>query len=253
MGFLTPTPPPFDLAEWRAKPHLSRIKPLAQDWAVNGFGTPEAVYLLYVVKLVVFALGGFLLISATTPGLGGLGDFGRLVDRADRVSEGRGLARAVGGDRPRLWLDAADLPLQPDDRRDPLLAPPGDGANAAVARQGATDRRQHSHARRRRPLRRRPRLGALPAVRRRGARRRDHGGTPRPGCDRGPAGLPRPPRSARQGRVPRRAPGDLRTASDRLHVPAREHDRRRADRLPLHLARRRRARSSTATSRSSSA
>ena len=76
MGFLTPTPPPFDLAEWRAKPHLSRIKPLAQDWAVNGFGTPEAVYLLYVVKLIVFALGGFLLISATTPGLGGLGDFG---------------------------------------------------------------------------------------------------------------------------------------------------------------------------------
>ena len=75
MGFLTPTPPPFDLEQWREKPHLARIKPLAQDWAVNGFGTPEAVYLLYLVKLVVFALGGFLLISATTPGLGGLGDF----------------------------------------------------------------------------------------------------------------------------------------------------------------------------------
>ena len=58
MGFLTPTPPPFDLEEWRAKPHLARIKPLAQDWAVNGFGTPDAVYLLYVVKLVVFAVGG---------------------------------------------------------------------------------------------------------------------------------------------------------------------------------------------------
>ena len=75
MGFLTPTPPPFDLEQWRKKPHLARIKPLAQDWAVNGFGTPEAVYLLYLVKLVVFALGGFLLISATTPGIGGLGDF----------------------------------------------------------------------------------------------------------------------------------------------------------------------------------
>ena len=74
MGFLSPTPPPFDLDEWRAKPHLSRIKPLAQDWAVNGFGTPEAVYLLYIVKLIVFAAGGFALIGATTPGLGGLGD-----------------------------------------------------------------------------------------------------------------------------------------------------------------------------------
>jgi len=75
MGFLAPTPPPVDVAEWKAKPHLERIKPLAQDWAINGFGTPYAVYLLYVVKLVVFSLGAALLIS-TTAGLGGLGDFG---------------------------------------------------------------------------------------------------------------------------------------------------------------------------------
>ncbi len=73
MGFLTPTDPPFEIAEWRRLPHLERIKPLAQDWAVNGFGTPIAVYLLYVVKLILYAGGGLLLISATTPGLG-LGD-----------------------------------------------------------------------------------------------------------------------------------------------------------------------------------
>ena len=76
MGFITPSPPPFDLEEWKAKPHLERLKPLAQDWAVNGFGTPTAVYLLYVFKLIVFAVGGFALIGATTPGLGGLSDFG---------------------------------------------------------------------------------------------------------------------------------------------------------------------------------
>jgi hypothetical protein len=75
MGFLTPTPPPFDVEDWRAKPHLSRIKPLAQDWAINGFGSPTAVYLLYVIKLIVYSLGAALVISATTPGLGGLGDF----------------------------------------------------------------------------------------------------------------------------------------------------------------------------------
>ena len=74
MGFLAPELPPIDLDEWRKKPHLERIKPLAQDWAVNGFGTPYAVYLLYVVKLVVFVVGAALVISATTPGLGGLGD-----------------------------------------------------------------------------------------------------------------------------------------------------------------------------------
>ncbi len=76
MGFLTPAPPPVDVAEWKTKPHLARIEPLAQDWAINGFGTPTVIYLLYIVKLVVFSVGGFLLISATTPGLGGLGDIG---------------------------------------------------------------------------------------------------------------------------------------------------------------------------------
>jgi hypothetical protein len=74
VGFLQPTPPPFETSEWERKSHLERIKPLAQDWAVNGFGTPGFVYLLYLVKVVVYALGGLLVISATTPGLGGLGE-----------------------------------------------------------------------------------------------------------------------------------------------------------------------------------
>ena len=75
MGFISPAPPPFDDVEaWKAKPHLARIKPLAQDWAVNGFGTPIFVYLLYVVKLVVYVAAAALVISATTPGLGGIGD-----------------------------------------------------------------------------------------------------------------------------------------------------------------------------------
>jgi hypothetical protein len=73
MGFIQPAPPPVDIGEWRKLSHLQRIKPLVQDWGVNGFGTPEAVYLLYLFKLVVFALGAALVIS-TTPGLGGLGD-----------------------------------------------------------------------------------------------------------------------------------------------------------------------------------
>ncbi|HEX5609605.1 MAG TPA: DUF3556 domain-containing protein [Solirubrobacterales bacterium] len=76
MGFLQPSPPPFEYEEWRKLSHLERIRPLTEDWALNGFGTPSFVYLLYVVKIVVYALGGLLLISATTSGLGGLGDLG---------------------------------------------------------------------------------------------------------------------------------------------------------------------------------
>src|SRR6267378_4325264 len=76
MGFLSPSPPPVDVEAWKRLPHLERIKPLAQDWAINGFGTPTAIYVVYILKLIVFAVGGFLLISATSPGLGGLSDIG---------------------------------------------------------------------------------------------------------------------------------------------------------------------------------
>jgi Transmembrane protein of unknown function (DUF3556) len=75
MSFLSPTPPPFELEEWKRRPHLARIKPLVQDWGENGFGSPTAVYLLYALKLVVYA-GGALLAISTTPGLGGIGDLG---------------------------------------------------------------------------------------------------------------------------------------------------------------------------------
>jgi hypothetical protein len=50
------------------------MKPLVQDWAVNGFGAPGVIYLLYVVKLIVYVLAAALIIGATTSGLGGLGD-----------------------------------------------------------------------------------------------------------------------------------------------------------------------------------
>jgi len=75
MGFIQPSPPPVDVEEWKRLPHLARLKPLVQDWGVNGFGTPYVVYLLYIVKLVIYSVGAALVIS-TTPGLGGLGDFG---------------------------------------------------------------------------------------------------------------------------------------------------------------------------------
>ncbi len=76
MGFIAPAPPPVELEEWKRLSHLERIEPLAQDWAINGFGTPYFVYLLYVVKLLIYAGGGLLVISATTRGLGWLGNLG---------------------------------------------------------------------------------------------------------------------------------------------------------------------------------
>jgi hypothetical protein len=73
---MTPAEPPFEVEEWQRLSHLERIKPLAQDWAINGFGTPWAVYLLYVLKVLLYAGGGLLVIAATSDGLGGLGNLG---------------------------------------------------------------------------------------------------------------------------------------------------------------------------------
>src|SRR3954468_21492165 len=75
MGFFQPSPPPFDLEEWRSKPHLSRLKPLVQDWGGNGFGSPSFVFLAYALKLILFSLGALVVISLT-PGLGSPFDLG---------------------------------------------------------------------------------------------------------------------------------------------------------------------------------
>src|SRR3954453_12731929 len=76
MGFVQPSPPPFDLEEWRSQPYLTRLRMNCQDWAVNGFAPPDAVYLLYAIKLVLYLSLAALVITITTPGVGGLGDIG---------------------------------------------------------------------------------------------------------------------------------------------------------------------------------
>ena len=212
MSFLRPSPPPFDLEQWKRKPHLARIKPLAQDWAVNGFGTPSAVYLLYVVKLVVFV---------ARRDAGDLGDHAR--------ARRRSATSATGGREPivfqkfvvwtLLWeilgLGCGSmpltLPLPAADRRHPLLAAARDGAAAAVAGQGAADRAAPPG----RPSTSLLYAGVLASglylllLGRRG-RRRHRRGPARPGAIAVLLGFLGAARPARQGLVPRRAPGGLR-------------------------------------------
>jgi hypothetical protein len=63
MGFISPAPPPVAIEEWRTRPYLERIKPLVQDWGINGFGTPTGVFLLYAIKLAIFVGGAVLVIA----------------------------------------------------------------------------------------------------------------------------------------------------------------------------------------------
>ncbi len=73
MGFVSPTLPDVDVEQWRALPRAERTKALQQHWTLNGFGTPYAIYLLYLLKIGLYILGG-LAFAASTPGIGSLGD-----------------------------------------------------------------------------------------------------------------------------------------------------------------------------------
>lgn len=73
MGLVTPSLPDLDLDAWRAKPRMERVRPMVQHWALHGFGSPEAVYALYLLKIGAYVLGAAW-VASRTPGLGGLGD-----------------------------------------------------------------------------------------------------------------------------------------------------------------------------------
>lgn len=76
MGFMRPTLPSIDIDEFRRLSRRDRIRTSVQHWGEYGFGTPKAILVVYVLKIVGYAVGGAAIISATTPGLGGLGDVG---------------------------------------------------------------------------------------------------------------------------------------------------------------------------------
>ncbi|MGZ3456144.1 MAG: DUF3556 domain-containing protein [Polyangiales bacterium] len=59
MGLLDPTPPPYDPLEWAKKPLHERGRMVCAAWALQGYGTPPAAYLLYAIKIALYVLGWF--------------------------------------------------------------------------------------------------------------------------------------------------------------------------------------------------
>ena len=76
MGFKTADMPPVDPAEFGNLPFMDRMKLLAIHWCEYGFGSPKQIHMLYVYKLVAYAVLGLALVWATTPGLGSITDIG---------------------------------------------------------------------------------------------------------------------------------------------------------------------------------
>lgn len=73
MGFLTQDAPVVDYAEWSKGSRAERIVPMARHWAEVGFGTPVVMHLFYVVKILLYILGAWLIVL-TTSGIDGFTD-----------------------------------------------------------------------------------------------------------------------------------------------------------------------------------
>ena len=75
MPLLKPILPPYDIGEWQTKPFPERVKMVCQSWALQGYGTPWPIYIVYIIK-VVFYVWMWTFFCSFTPGLGDLGGFG---------------------------------------------------------------------------------------------------------------------------------------------------------------------------------
>src|SRR6201995_4717605 len=73
MGFLKPDLPVVDFAEWSRGTRSERVRPLTRHWAEVGFGTPVVLHLFYVVKILLYVLGAWL-IALSTRGIDGFTD-----------------------------------------------------------------------------------------------------------------------------------------------------------------------------------
>ena len=75
MGFMSPDLPDVDPDTWLTLPRATRLQVVTRHWVEHGFGTPYAVYLLYLIKIVLYVAAPAAIISLT-PGLGGLSRIG---------------------------------------------------------------------------------------------------------------------------------------------------------------------------------
>lgn len=73
MGFLKQNTPEIDFPTWSQGTRAEKIRPMAKHWAEVGFGTPVALHLFYVGKIVAYVLVGWILVVAT-PGIDGFFD-----------------------------------------------------------------------------------------------------------------------------------------------------------------------------------
>ncbi|HZJ68142.1 MAG TPA: DUF3556 domain-containing protein, partial [Kofleriaceae bacterium] len=66
---MRPTPVPYDALEWVKKPFAERARMVCEAWALQGYGTPVAIYALHIIKIAVY-IAVWIAFCTFTPGLG---------------------------------------------------------------------------------------------------------------------------------------------------------------------------------------
>jgi hypothetical protein len=72
---LKPVSPPYDPLEWAEMPFGEKVRLACNAWAMQGYGTPLAVYAVYALKIACYVAGWFLF-CGFTPGMGNLSNLG---------------------------------------------------------------------------------------------------------------------------------------------------------------------------------
>lgn len=75
MNLMRPTPVPYDPLAWVKKPFAERARMVCEAWALQGYGTPVAIYLIHVLKIGLY-IAAWIAFCGTSPGLGGLSTIG---------------------------------------------------------------------------------------------------------------------------------------------------------------------------------
>ena len=71
MSLMRPVPVPYDALAWVKRPFAERARMVCEAWALQGYGTPPAIYLLHILKIAVY-VGVWVVFCGFTPGMGGL-------------------------------------------------------------------------------------------------------------------------------------------------------------------------------------
>ena len=71
MGFLKQEVPVVDFESWSKGTRSEKIRPMAEHWAQVGFGTPVALHLFYVLKILAY-IAVAALFALATAGIDGL-------------------------------------------------------------------------------------------------------------------------------------------------------------------------------------